>query len=36
MELLMALDFITLPDAKALLKEVGDSIDIVGIGTPLR
>jgi len=34
MELLMALDFITLPGAKALLKEVGDSIDIVEIGTP--
>lgn len=34
MELLMALDFITLPGAKAVLKEVGDSIDIVEIGTP--
>ncbi len=34
MELLMALDFITLAGAKAVLEEVGDSIDIVEIGTP--
>lgn len=34
MELLMALDFITLEGAKVILKEVGDSIDIVEVGTP--
>lgn len=34
MKLLLALDFITIPGAMALLKEVGDGIDIVEIGTP--
>jgi 3-hexulose-6-phosphate synthase len=34
MELLLALDFITIPEAKKLLAEVGDNIDIVEIGTP--
>ncbi|MFP3040930.1 orotidine 5'-phosphate decarboxylase [Treponema primitia] len=34
MELLLALDFITLPDAKRLLHRVIDCINIVEIGTP--
>jgi len=34
MDLLMALDFTTIPKAKAILREVGDSIDIVEVGTP--
>ena len=34
MELQLALDFISIEDSIELLKEVGDSIDIVEIGTP--
>jgi 3-hexulose-6-phosphate synthase len=34
MELLLALDFVTIAEAKAILNEVGDSIDIVEVGTP--
>jgi 3-hexulose-6-phosphate synthase len=34
MELLLALDFFTIPQAKKLLHEVGNIIDIVEIGTP--
>lgn len=33
-ELQLALDFISIEDSIELLKEVGDSIDIVEIGTP--
>lgn len=34
MELLLALDFVTLSEAKEILREVGDGIDIVEMGTP--
>ena len=34
MQLLMALDFITMEGAKKILKEVADVIDLVEIGTP--
>ncbi|MCL1854736.1 MAG: orotidine 5'-phosphate decarboxylase [Clostridia bacterium] len=34
MDLLMALDFTTIPEAKLILREVGDGIDIVEVGTP--
>ena len=34
MELLLALDFVTISEAKDILKEVGDGIDIVEVGTP--
>jgi 3-hexulose-6-phosphate synthase len=33
-ELQLALDFVTIAEAKAILAEVGDGIDIVEIGTP--
>jgi 3-hexulose-6-phosphate synthase len=34
MELLLALDFVTISEAKEILRETGDIIDIVEIGTP--
>ena len=34
MRIQLALDFITVPEAKALLAEIGDIVDIVEIGTP--
>ena len=34
MELLLALDFVTIPEAKKIARELGNAIDILEIGTP--
>ena len=35
MELLLALDFVTIPEAKEIVRELGNTIDILEIGTPV-